>query len=230
MKALKPLWMALLAWFVLSAMACALYPVTMSDTCSRYAPMADAFARGDWYYAFHPRYGALFTSLAGLFAFLTGLPGVCTVQIAAFFCLAMAALAMFAFVREMGLSESVAWWTFVLVLLAPDYFRYAIDGLRDPGKCLVFALIAYGVAARSGWALGLSLFLYITLFTYGFAVSSAFVFFACVVCACRRVWRPLPPIVFGWLLGTAVVTVLTHAYTGHWLPAPQFIPKFGAWL
>lgn len=37
---------------------------------NRYAPMADAFAAGDWFHAFHPRFGALFSVLTGLFATL----------------------------------------------------------------------------------------------------------------------------------------------------------------
>lgn len=228
---MKKVWLsALVFWVVSSALACWLYPVTLFDPCARYAPMADAFARGDWYYAFHPRFGVVFTSLAGVFTFLTGIPGVYTVQVVSFLLLALSAVAMFAFVRRLGLSTSVAWWTFLLVLLAPDFFRYALDGLRESGKCLVFALIGYAVAARCSWAFALGLFLYIASFTYGFAVSSLFVFLWCLGFLYRREWKMLPLPMLGWALGTAAVTVLTHAYTGHWLPAPQFIPHLGAWL
>lgn len=228
---MRKVWLsALLAWLVLSALACWLYPVTLFDPCARYAPMADAFARGDWYYAFHPRFGFVFTSLAGMLSAVTGLPGIYAVQIVAFLLLALAAVVMFAFARRLSDSDAVAWWTFALTLLAPDFFRYALDGLREPGKCLVFALIGYAVAVRRSWPLAVALFLYITTFTYGFAVASALVFVWCAWFLFRREWKMLPLPILGWTLGTAVVTVLTHAYTGHWLPAPQFIPKFGAWL
>lgn len=228
---MKKVWLsALLFWVVVSVLACGLYPVTLFDPCARYAPMADAFACGDWYYAFHPRFGVLFTSLAGALTFVTGLPGICTVQIAAFLLLALSAVVMFAFTRHLSKSDTIAWWTFVLVLLAPDFFRYALDGLRDPSKCLVFALIGYTVVAPCSWAFALALLLYISSFTYGFAVSSVLVFLWGLACLWRRDWTKLPLPMLGWVLGTAIMTVLTHAYTGHWLPAPQFIPKLGAWL
>jgi len=228
---MKKVWLvALLVWIVSSALACGLYPVTLFDPCARYAPMADAFARGDWYYAFHPRFGVLFSVLSGAVSFLTGLSGIYAIQVVACFLLTLAAVVMFAFARRISDSEPVAWWTFALTFLAPDFFRYAIDGLREPGKCLVFALIGYGVAARKSGSFALALFLYVTLQTYGFAASTALLFFWCLWFAVRREWRMLPLPILGWGIGTAVVTVLTHAYTGHWLPAPHFISQLGAWL
>jgi len=228
---MKKVWIvALLTWIVSSALACGLYPVTLFDPCARYAPMADAFACGDWYYAFHPRFGFLFTSLAGLISFVTKLDGIYTVQISAYLLLALAAVVMFVFAKRLSDDESVAWWTFALTFLAPDFFRYALDGLREPGKCLVFALIGHGIVSRRSWSFALALFLYISLQTYGFAVSSVLLFLWCLWFLFRREWRMLPLPVLGWALGTVAVTFLTHAYTDHWLPAPQFIPKLGAWL
>jgi len=224
-------WLAAgLYWLVASALSCWLYPVTIADTCARYAPMADAFARGDFYYAFHPRFGLVFETLSGVVTFVTGLPGIYSVQVAAFLLLALSGVVMFAFVKCLGASDRVAWWTLALTLLAPDYFCFALDGLRESGKCLVFALVGYGVVAKRSWAFATALFLYIALFTYGFATASAMAFVWCVWFAWRREWKMIPLPVFGWMAGTGAVTILTHAYTGHWLPVPQLIEKLGRWL
>jgi len=228
---MKRVWTAALgSWALASVLACWLYPVTIFDPCARYAPMADAFARGDWYYAFHPRFGVVFSVLTGVVSFATGLPGICAVQVSAFLFLALSAAVMFAFARRLSGSETVAWWTFALTFLAPDFFRYALDGLREPCKCLVFALVGYAVVARRSGAFALALVLYVASFTYGFAAGSVLVFLWCLWFAWKREWRMLPLPVLGWALGTAAVTVLTHAYTGHWLPSPQFIPMLGGRL
>jgi len=228
---LRKVWMAAgLYWVLAGVLSCWLYPVTMADSCARYAPMADAFARGDFRYAFHPGYGLTFEAVSGALSFATGLSGIHSVQLSAFLFLALSAVVMFAFVKRMGASNEAAWWTFALVLLAPDFFRYALDGLRETGKCLVFALVAYGVVARRSGAFALALFLYMTLFTYGFAAASVLLFLWCLWFAWRREWSRLPLPALGWALGTASVTVLTHAYTGHWVPVPQFIGKLGEWL
>lgn len=230
-QGLKRVWLAAaLYWVLASALTCLFYPLTMADACARYAPMADAFARGDFYYAFHPRFGLIFEVLSGVLTFVTGLPGVYTVQITAFLFLALTGVVMFAFVRRLGAREEVAWWTFVLVLLAPDFFRYALDGLRETGKCLVFALVAFAVVSKCGAAFALALFLYITLFTYGFGAASVLLFLWSVWFLWHREPSRLALPIVGWALGTAVVTVFTHAYTGHWVPAPQFISLLGAWL
>jgi len=228
---MKKVWIvAFLLWVVASALSCGLYPVTLFDPCARYAPMADAFACGDWFYAFHPRFGVVFTTLAGLVTFGTGLQGIYSVQVTAFLFLALSAVVMFAFARRLSGSESVAWWTFALTFLAPDYFRYALDGLREPTKCFVFALVGYAAVARCSGAFALALALYVASFAYGFAAASVLVFLWCLWFAWKREWKMLPLPVLGWTLGTAAVTVLTHAYTGHWLPSPQFIPTLGEWL
>lgn len=49
---------SILYFILLATAAHFLYPVLIADTMNRYAPMADAFAAGDWFHAFHPRFGA----------------------------------------------------------------------------------------------------------------------------------------------------------------------------
>ena len=44
----------------------------LRDTAVRYAPMADAFAAGNWEYAFHPRVNCLHPLISGIITRITG--------------------------------------------------------------------------------------------------------------------------------------------------------------
>ena len=55
--------------FVAAALA-ACFPLFATDTACRYAPMAEAFAEGNWSEAFHPRFGVGFPVIAGLIRFV----------------------------------------------------------------------------------------------------------------------------------------------------------------
>lgn len=235
----RRVWLAAIAYWAVLSLACAwLYPVLMKDSITRYAPMADAFARGDWTLAFHPRFGVLFQVLSGSVAWLSGLSGEKAVQVVAAGMLALSGVPLFFMVKRL-LGSRVAWWSLALLFVADDLVRYAMDGLRDPGKCLVFALLGYGAVARRPSAFAAGLFVFVTLFAYGFAVSSVLLFAWCaVVVACAARGRDLGmpaaravalPVV-GWSLGVAAVTVMVHAYTGHWLPAPHYVKVLGGLL
>ncbi|PWM82040.1 MAG: hypothetical protein DBX90_06470, partial [Lentisphaerae bacterium] len=53
------------------------------DVATRYAPMAEAFAAGEWKYAFHPRIPMLHQTLAGCFCWLFGISGFAGCRLAA---------------------------------------------------------------------------------------------------------------------------------------------------
>ena len=56
---------ALLTSSIVAILAVLFYPVENPDCAARYALMAEAFARGDWYESFHPRFCVLFQVLTG---------------------------------------------------------------------------------------------------------------------------------------------------------------------
>ena len=220
---------AFLYWIVVGALCLCLYPVTISDVISRYAPMADHFARGEWARAFHPRFGVLFQVLAGSLVALSPLSGDCAAQFVSLGFLALSAPPLFLVVREL-FGTRVAWGAVALLLVSDDFTHYAFDGLRDTGKCLAFALLGLGVVRKSSAAFALGLFVLVTLVSYGFAVASIFVFGWCVWALWTRRYATLPLPILGWAVGTAAVVSLTHAFTGHYLPSPHFIRYLGAWL
>lgn len=220
---------ALAAWLGASILSCWFYPVMSSDSVARYAPMAEAFARGEWALAFHPRFGVLFQVLSGCVVAVTGLDGARALQIVGFGMLAGAMVPVWHVTRRI-FGARIAWWTVAVLFLGDDLFRYALDGLRDSGKCLGFALLGYGAVERkSGW-FGAGLFVLITLASYCFAVGTVFWAAWCGYALYRRAWRDLAGPTVGWLAGTACVTVMVWSFTGHWLPAPHYIRLLGAWL
>lgn len=216
-------------WILFSFLACHFYPVMMSDSAARYAPMADAFAAGDWRMAFHPRFGVLFQVLSGSVAAMMGIDGDRSLQIVAFGLLSLSLVPIW-FLSKRIFGERVAWLSVLLVFFGDDFFRYSLDGLRDSGKCLGFALLGLGVVERKGHWFGIGLFVLISLASYCFAVGMLFLSGWCVYALLRREWRMLLWPVAGAALGTLAVTAMVHAYTGHWLPAPHFIRYLGDWL
>ena len=216
-------------WILFSFLACHFYPVMMSDSAARYAPMADAFAAGDWRMAFHPRFGVMFQVLSGSVAAMMGIDGDRSLQIVAFGLLSLSLVPIW-FLSKRIFGERVAWLSVLLVFFGDDFFRYSLDGLRDSGKCLGFALLGLGVVERKGHWFGIGLFVLISLASYCFAVGMLFLSGWCVYALLRREWRMLLWPAAGAALGTLAVTAMVHAYTGHWLPAPHFIRYLGDWL
>lgn len=233
----KKVWTAaILYWIVFGLLCTLLYPATIFDTMARYAPMADAFARGDWELAFHPRFGVLFEVLCGGLSWLTGLPGNLSVQVVSVGFLALSGVPLWFAVRQV-FDVRIAWWALVFLFLSDDLTRYAMDGLRDTGKCLAFALLGYGCVARRPLWYACGLFVLVTLVSYGFAVATVLLpvwavwIFSCGGRESRpRLLASLGLPLLGWSLGTLAVTALTHAYTGHWLPTSHFIRFLGRWL
>lgn len=230
----KKIWLVAIGYWVVMAVLCILcYPVTISDTIARYAPMADHFARGEWSLAFHPRFGVLFQVLAGSLVKLTGCGGDVATQIVSLGFLSLSAVPLWFVVSEL-FDRRIAWWAVALMLVSDDLSRYALDGLRDTGKCLGFALLGLGVVRKSPVWYSLGLFVLMTLVSYGFAVASVLLFGWCVYWCVAKSEKPsvatfLVPVA-AWLVGTAAVVFQTHAFTGHWLPSPHYIKVLGGVL
>lgn len=219
---MRRIWVvSLLYGCAFSALVCAFYPCLCSDTITRYAPMADAFARGEWELAFHPRFGVFFQCVAGLVASL-GVRGDYACQITAVWMLALSAVPLWCLAKKL-FGETVAWWSVVALFVCDDYTRYAMDGLRDVSKCLAFALMGWGVVSeRSRW-FALGLFILITGFSYGFVVGCALLFCWCVYFLIKREPKRLLAPCLAWILATVAVSMMVHATTGWWVPVPHFI-------
>ena len=226
MTQLKKVWLAALAfWLGLSAICILWCPATAADMCMRYAGMADAFARGDWQYAYHPRFGVLFMTFSGLIDWLTGLNGIHSCQVAAIGLLALAAVPVWCLVARL-FDERAAWIAFAMTLCSIEVFVYAIDGLRDTGRTLGMALCAFAFVRNRSWPLGLGLLVLSSLRTDLMSVSGIILGIWWLWKLSRREWRALLLPTAGWMLGVFLMCALNHAYTGSWLPVSKIVKMY----
>ena len=212
-------------WLVMSVICCLWSPATAADMVIRYAPMADAFARGEWFLAYHPRFGVLFMSLAGSLSWLTGLDGIRSCQITALGLLAFSIVPVWCAVKAL-FDARAAWIAAVMVLVATEVFVYAIDGLRDTGRTLGLALCAFAFVRNRSWALGLGLLVLSTLRTDLMSVSGVILGVWWLWKLFRREWRALVVPTACWMLGILLMCALNHAYTGSWLPVGKMVKMY----
>ena len=75
-------WSAFLLMWLLLLPAIALYDFPQRDVAMRYAPMAEAFAAGEWRFAFHPRVTPFLTVAAGMISWLFSCDGYWSCRLA----------------------------------------------------------------------------------------------------------------------------------------------------
>ncbi len=119
-------------------------PIPANDAAYRYVPMAEAFAAGNWPYAFHPRFGMLFSFLSGTASLLTGCNGFRGCQIAALLLWAAAIPPLYYLFRKIS-NEKMALIGIVLYILCSKLHRYFYEGLRDNGRTFTLALLVLGL-------------------------------------------------------------------------------------
>lgn len=114
------------------------------DVTTRYAPMAEAFIRGDWAHAFHPRIPPLFNIVSGIIGRLFSLNGTmaCEVSSALFF--ALTVFPLMALMQKV-FNQKYALWSTVMFICCSRLLRIAGMGLRDSAKCFFIVLAAYGL-------------------------------------------------------------------------------------
>lgn len=226
MSQLQKVWLLALGFLVaLSAVCCLWSPATAADMVIRYAPMADAFARGEWQYAYHPRFGVLFMTLSGSIAWLTGLDGIRACQISAILLLSLSAVPVWCLTKAI-FDERAAWAAAVMTLVATEVFVYAIDGLRDTGRTLGMALCAFAFVRNKSWAMALGLLVLSTLRTDLMSVSGVLLGVWWLWKLYRREWRSLVLPTIAWALGIFLMCALNHAYTGSWLPVGKMVKMY----
>lgn len=112
------------------------------DLAYRYAPMADAFARGEFQYAFHPRVQLLHPLIAGFFAMIPCVDGLlgCKISSMLFFVLGVIP---FYFLMRRVFSLKIANYAALLYLLCYDTLRLAFSGLRDVPKMFLLLFLTW---------------------------------------------------------------------------------------
>ena len=138
----NPFSLVLLALLV-SVPAILLNQIPDNDCAARYAPMAEAFAKGDWAFAFHPIIPPLFPVLAGVVAWFSGISGFMAAKVASTLLFALGVLPLYG-VFKLLFDRRAAFLGCILYIFCPPLIKLSGEGLRDPGKGLFLALGAYG--------------------------------------------------------------------------------------
>lgn len=114
------------------------------DVASRYAPMADAFVRGDWKYAFHPKVPGLVTTLAGIVVWLTNCGGFTACKIVSCLFFALTVYPLYG-IMKLTFDRKIAFVAVVMTVFCSHLMRLAYSGLRDTAKGFAFILAVYGL-------------------------------------------------------------------------------------
>lgn len=202
-------------------------PLYATDTLCRYAPMAEAFAAGDWSEAFHPRFGVGMSVVSGILCFL-GLNGLSACAVASTLAWALGSVPLWCIAARV-FDRRTAWFAFALYFLCPQIAIWGVKGLREPFKVLGVLTMAWSVfmCRDCGWralaaaAAGTALMVEFKpdaiplcgLLVLAFAVADRFR---------RRSWA-----LFAFAAAALQpMCLLTYAWTGYWLPASQYVPVF----
>ena len=136
-----PALLFLLLWLLL--IPCILledYP--LPDVAMRYAPMAEAFARGDWLFAFHPRITPLLPVSAGVIAALLRCGGFLACKLAASLFLSLSIFPLYAGTRRLFGRPTAACASF-LFIVCPYLLRFGYYGSRESGTVFGILLCFY---------------------------------------------------------------------------------------
>ncbi len=118
--------------------------IPQRDVAARYIPMTQAFASGDFLYAFHPRTGFCHTVFAGILARIFSFDGFTAVKISSLIFMALGVFPLYGLARRIY-SERVAVFSLLAYVLGSQVMRFAFSGLRDSCKVFFILLAAYGL-------------------------------------------------------------------------------------
>lgn len=213
---------------VVATLSVLFYPVENPDCAARYAPMAEAFARGDWYESFHPRFCVLFQVLTGFLVWLSGCSGVVACQIVSAAFLGAALIPYWYVMRRVFNDDRIAWLSLGILLVIPRISGDAMNGLRDTGRILALAMWVLGVLRMIGEQRGTllqaaGLFILVSLKIDCFLPAALMCLFSVVLAIRRRLWLPAVLSPLSFFSAAAAVSAMVWAYTGWFVPAPQYI-------
>lgn len=134
----------LLMWLLLFP-AILLYDFPQRDVAARYAPMAEAFAEGNWQYAFHPRVTPLLPVCAGMISFLFSCNGYLATQFAASILLTFGIFPLYSGCKKIY-RERIAAVTCILYAVCSPCLRLGYYGLRETGGVFGITLLFYAAA------------------------------------------------------------------------------------
>lgn len=137
-------WLFFLAALLLAVPLAYFADMPERDIATRYAPMAEAFAEGNWAYAFHPRIPMLYPTLCGMLVWLGGITGFTAAKFLSVACFAASVFPLFSVMRRV-FGERIACGALLVYIVNPFMLRLAGTGLRENMKCLLLVLIVHAI-------------------------------------------------------------------------------------
>lgn len=218
-------WGACLTVAAIAVVIAVVSPTVANDCINRFAPMAEAFADGNWQEAFHPRFGVLFQTLTGLTVWMTGVRGDVACSVVGVVGWALCIVPLYLVIREV-FDERTAKLAVVLYIVAPLPFAWALRGLRESYRLLGSLLMIFGILRGDGtsWrafsaaAVGAAVLVCIRADTVIAAGVLAFAF------AVRNRFRRQTWALFSVLAVAAQpCCLMVWQWTGWWVPSSQYI-------
>lgn len=219
------------------------------DVAGRYAPMAEAFASGDFIYAFHPRCQIFHTSIAGIFVYITSCTGYMGCKLASFLFFTLSLFPFYLMMKRIfGLCIARgALLVFASCIQVVNLL--AVTGERDSAKMFVQLLMAYALIEifysckkiRNFLVLGIACGLAVCTRS-DLAVIAGIFLLLCGIFECREnklIWRTLTAALVAAAVSSLEVSANYHA-TGYVIPGSRFYyiiqdffhtePTWGIWF
>ncbi len=137
-------WLFFLAALLLAVPLAFFADMPERDIATRYAPMAEAFAEGQWAYAFHPRIPVLYPALCGVLVRIGGITGFTAAKTLSTVCFAATVFPLFSVMKRIY-GERAACGALLVYIVNPFLLRFAGTGLRENMKCLLLVLIVHAI-------------------------------------------------------------------------------------
>jgi len=137
-------WLFFSAALLLSLLLAYFADIPERDIATRYAPMAESFAAGEWAYAFHPRIPMLYPVLCGVLVRIGGITGFTAAKLLSVGCFAASVFPLFSVMRRI-FGERLATGALLVYIVNPFMLRLAGTGLRENMKCLLLILIVHAI-------------------------------------------------------------------------------------
>ena len=225
----KFLWLcAFVTSSIVATLAVLFYPIENPDCAARYALMAEAFARGEWYESFHPRFCILFQVLTGSLTWLLGCSGLTACQIISAIFMGLSIIPYWHIVRRLFGDPTVAWVSVGILIVIPRISGDAMNGLRDTGRILGIALWLLGFLRMleykpSALLQASGLFILVSLKIDCFLPAVVMCVATIIMAAKIHYWKVIVSSVLAFLIAALLVCFMVWSYTGWFVPAPQYI-------
>lgn len=208
-------------------------PVCGWDVLVRYAPMAEAFAEGNWADAFHPRFCLLYPVMTGSLVTILGCSGLIACQITAILFWGFSFPAIWAVLRRV-FDDTIAYVGSLFLFVSVELFVFALDGWRDDCRILPIALLvlAFQYLARCRetdrpWmgavAMSAAQILSVPLRVDCLVVASVMLVLYVGYSYRRRCLMAAIAPIGSWAAAALANCALVYTSTGWFLPAPHLV-------